>query len=758
MPTITLSAADVAGSTISNLHFGLNATADYQRFVDFRNTANNLIDGGLEIRTVRYPGGSETEKYFDITNWDNSLWDDGNGRSGTIIPMSEFMAYCVENGIQPVVVIPISNIMMVPAGSTLAVFDPGTEAALKTFVKAALEMMGDVGVDAFELGNEYWGTLGAVPYANVAGPAAIVVQEAIDEYMAENAVGAEFSDPDILAQLFVDASDGGFTPDILATRNIKALEAFEENGGFDAIDGLTAHFYFKDGKNLGQAHEHTYENIEIAMSYMYDMFQTWQNAAGPDRDLSFFITEWNTHLHVESYLGLQQVAPILEMFTQHLTHGVDSMQLWAMQYNNAAISAPNNQVNFMGEFLTLLQEKSVGMSALDIDIANTNLDIHAFSDGETAVMFVTSLVGSLQSVDLDLNTLFPWLDSYTLSNIGVDPNSLDGIYRNKVDWLPHLEPDAEMLLDTNVTFTTDANGMVTFNLDGYELVMIEFDLGPASDINGTAKDDMLTGTLYGETIFGGNKGDEIDGGGGNDVIFADGFGFSGQDTVHGNTGNDRIHGGNWNDLLFGDEGNDHLYGGDFHDFLFGGLGDDHLFGEVAHDTLFGEKGDDYLDGGVGNDTLHGGRDNDILKGNWGNDVLNGDDGNDILEGHAHNDTLNGGKGNDNLNGQWGDDTLDGGAGNDLIKGATGNDDLTGGTGADVFQFTAFHNTDTIRDFEDGVDMIEIIANPGTTFADIQLAQSGGDTILTFTQSGATLSVTLEGIAATQIDASDFIFA
>lgn len=65
--------------------------------------------------------------------------------------------------------------------------------------------------------------------------------------------------------------------------------------------------------------------------------------------------------------------------------------------------------------------------------------------------------------------------------------------------------------------------------------------------------------------------------------------------------------------------------------------------------------------------------------------------------------------NNFLYGTQGYDTLDGGAGNDYLRGYAGNDLLTGGDGADRFVFErtfAANGTDTITDFEAGVDILD----------------------------------------------------
>jgi Ca2+-binding RTX toxin-like protein len=118
------------------------------------------------------------------------------------------------------------------------------------------------------------------------------------------------------------------------------------------------------------------------------------------------------------------------------------------------------------------------------------------------------------------------------------------------------------------------------------------------------------------------------------------------------------------------------------DYLYGMGGNDQLFGYRGEDRLYGGSGDDRLNGGEGADTDH----------------LFGEDGNDTLFGG------------------YGDDFLDGGAGNDTLYGGPGKDEMIGGSGADLFRWARgdangnllqLEGVDTIRDFESGVDTIDI---------------------------------------------------
>ncbi|MEM8716294.1 MAG: hypothetical protein AAGE92_11050, partial [Cyanobacteria bacterium P01_G01_bin.4] len=132
---------------------------------------------------------------------------------------------------------------------------------------------------------------------------------------------------------------------------------------------------------------------------------------------------------------------------------------------------------------------------------------------------------------------------------------------------------------------------------------------------------------------------------------------------------------------------------------------------VAGDKIYGDNGGNRLSGlgGV-----------DLLRGRGGNDILSGGDDRDFLLG-------------DN--------------GNDVLLGGSGNDVLQGGDDADIFVLGQDNGTDTIVDFELGVDRIGLtggIAVGDLTFSGNRL-QLGGDTL-----------AVLQGVNTSALEASDFI--
>ena len=148
-------------------------------------------------------------------------------------------------------------------------------------------------------------------------------------------------------------------------------------------------------------------------------------------------------------------------------------------------------------------------------------------------------------------------------------------------------------------------------------------------------------------------------------------------------------------------------------------------------------------GSVFSDTVHGNGVGNNVRGGSGNDVLNGYKGWDKLFGQAGNDFLYGGAGNDVLNG---------GAGNDRLFGGAGNDRLTGGAGKDVFVFAKGAGADTITDFQDGVDRIQINI-PSVKFADVSISDATDGALVAV----GGIRIMLSGIDATQLTQADFVF-
>ncbi|MEO1094033.1 MAG: phytase [Cyanobacteria bacterium J06638_28] len=178
-----------------------------------------------------------------------------------------------------------------------------------------------------------------------------------------------------------------------------------------------------------------------------------------------------------------------------------------------------------------------------------------------------------------------------------------------------------------------------------------------------------------------------------------------------------------------------------------------LKGDANANILNGFGGDDTIAGRAESDIIYGGEGDDVLRGDrnsrksggiiGGDDVIYGGAGNDRIGGKAGNDQLFGGEGDDAIWGDDGDDLLRGGLGNDTLTG----DDFSGGSGSDTFALAMGEGTDTIVDFEVGIDFIGLVGS--LSFTDLSFngnAISVGDETL----------AELSGVATTTLTAASFI--
>jgi len=170
--------------------------------------------------------------------------------------------------------------------------------------------------------------------------------------------------------------------------------------------------------------------------------------------------------------------------------------------------------------------------------------------------------------------------------------------------------------------------------------------------------------------------------------------------LRGLGGNDSLTGSSFGDKVYGDDGNDTLSGGaGGTDTLTGGAGNDtYEFG--AGDVIVEQAG---AAGGV--DTLRGATALSLLNiANVERATLTGS-GNVSATGNALANLLTGNGGANTLSGREGNDTLNSGDGADTLIGADGRDQLDPGAGADVVRILQVaHSTGPARDVVIGMNL------------------------------------------------------
>ena len=263
--------------------------------------------------------------------------------------------------------------------------------------------------------------------------------------------------------------------------------------------------------------------------------------------------------------------------------------------------------------------------------------------------------------------------------------------------------------------------------------------------------DNAWGGQGNDTLFGGTGLDRLNGNSGDDSI----FGGKGGDIIQGGKGEDYIEGGNQSDQINGGAQSDEIYGGTGDDEIRGGTGADLIYGGSGGDLIFGGSFDDLIFGGHGADTLNGGADDDVIYGGESDDKLNGNSGDDSLFGDTGNDRLNGGSGADFLDGGAQSDRLFGGDGTDVLIGGLSDDLLTGGADADTFVFADVVNHDEIRDFEVGLDLLDLTAY-GADAATTALEGATQTADGTLIDLGGNGSILLSGVSLADLTIADFV--
>ena len=124
-----------------------------------------------------------------------------------------------------------------------------------------------------------------------------------------------------------------------------------------------------------------------------------------------------------------------------------------------------------------------------------------------------------------------------------------------------------------------------------------------------------------------------------------------------------------------------------------------------------------------------------------------------IVGTKHPDSLTGTDADEVIKGLKGNDTLSGLGGKDWLFGGKGDDLLEGGHDSDRFVLTSHYGTDTISDFEDGIDYLGLDA--GLTFGQLSIDSVDHNTQISITDSGEILAE-LTGISGEDITEADFI--
>lgn len=560
------------GETVTQQHFGANYLAHLEN-ATFDGVEGSFFSAAaaLGIDDFRYPGGTIAEEFFDITDENHFVPNNGsalecpsllgNGETNSMVNLYDFLQNVQSSDGSATIVIP--TIVFAEAINSN---DPSAigevENQIKEFIQNCLEMPNGNLIGAFEIGNEYpaFLDLDGAPDAALSSPvdfAKIMVNFSvwIDEVFQD--LGLE-QPPEILVQTpFVQYGGKGVVQYINHIMSLESegsgVESLES--AFAAIDGFIIHSY------VTEIYSGDYDALDLdfqIVDRMSDAFGAYLAQLGlPAKDYSINITEWNIRNKYVSQLDLGKTdlaISMLDQFHQLVSLGADTMHVWPIlhnTHNSLSEIGEDGEVSLhhAGELFSSLQEHVVGMNVVESDTyisidsdEDPELLFHAFQSETGAVVYVTNISDTFVEAAFDLSEL----------NIG--NMSYEVTYFS----------DAESPGSVEVSDT-----FVEVDIDSATIMQITFSAAP-----------ILIECFRG--------------------------GYTNQDGLYsGSDSADFLKGGGGDDTIRGFEGDD---------LLVGKAGDDTLYGNQGNDTLIGDAGDDVIHSGQGRDEI-------VFREDWGNDLV-----------------------------------------------------------------------------------------------------------------------------------------
>lgn len=597
------------GQTITANLFGANLLFDR----DSLDLANLGAGGGsylnaieaFDFKTLRYPGGAITEKYFNLRNPNSSIQ---NGVEVT--PLDDFLKFCGQNDIKAIIVIPTVRLFGEVRDSDGNRYTAVNDAVIRKFILDTLAEARAHGtrIDAFELGNEWYSEMSATEYGRIASRLGLIVQDAIDEFRGNGGADANWVEPKILAQTGHRGRATEETTDIVSEFTAEELSA---------IDGLVTHRFLNDEVNV-------FWKDGIGDSY-YGQFEQWRSAAEritSGIDLDFYVTEWNVKGKNAYETGLRSASSIVWLFSELVAAGVSNASFWAILQNNPQNLTVSNGLpgsewqglSISGEMFKMLREETCGMRLITsedlswqlLTIPSGPVLLEAFGNANRNLLYLSSRSDQSMSKSIDISHLADNAHYAFVTILGVKAGK------------DPLDPNARPVVTTVYRNLLDEGGMISVDLQPWETAQISVLKGSTGlRAKGSTYDDDMVLSSRSDSARTFEGSDLVSAGSGHDLLFLG----SGNDTAKGGLGHDKIVAGFGTDLLFGgfgDDtllgmgGDDHILGGAGHDLVRGGVGADLLIAEAGRDTLRGGPGGDTLDGGAGLDHLYGGMGADVF--------------------------------------------------------------------------------------------------------------------------------------------------
>jgi len=488
----------VAGEEITQSLFGGNFLFTRDKLGD-AGTFDELSDT-LGTENLRYPGGSITERLFDISNPDRtSAYDYKKDDVVDTLPLSEFFDFAEQFDKSVTIVLPTRLSLSDDAdanGDRYADFD---EDLLSKFVQDVVSgIYGNVEIDAFEIGNEYWGAgeMTTVEYGRLSSRMTEVINDSLDKISLSH---PEAKDVDIVVQMGTNfkyasldeeyenlptsdevldqlSDDYKMVFDETAlfssgeinwtkVANFQILNEFDSVSEIEGLDAVAGHVYSRELAVPG-SRNFVLDTIDATWLEKYPELKT-------------YVTEWNqkggTEALGEGDYGLKQAHEILNILEEFSEHGVDVAHVWPLSQNTPNALSRGfefDELSPAGEMFKMTEEELPGTTALKFsgsessqtEVSSNGIDVHAFASTDKLVFYLASTNDSPSSTVLDVQQLFSSATSVSAKYLGVQDGDNPGNINVKatIDELSQGEIDSEFYID----------GLLQVDLDPFEILQV----------------------------------------------------------------------------------------------------------------------------------------------------------------------------------------------------------------------------------------------------------------------------------------------
>lgn len=492
MPEI--SAYGFMGSEASQGLFGANVLA----------TRSSLEQGGdydrlieeLGVGSFRYPGGSLTERYFDITNPNASLVTDRDtGETRDFIPLNEALSYAGAEGLSVTVVIPTRNLLSTTADANGDRFAAIDEDALRGFVRDVVSgVHGSAEIEAFELGNEYWGSgqMTSVEYGRLASEMAVIVNDELNALNSDADIivqsGANFDYARLNEQFSSDMSGADIVAALNASHglNLDADSLYssgEVNWTNVANEMILSEFDTEAERSaVDQVAVHVYSRGQVTESqrsfFLNNTDETWGEQI-PEAQIA--VTEWNTagntgSLDRNSDYGLHQSHEMINIMEEFLRYDVETAHVWPLIQNTPnTLSVDDGQADLTpgGAIFSMMQEALPGKTAIDLtpesgadtEVEEDGIALHGFWEPDELLFYVAATEEGGADTSVDFSGLVSEAGRVEITVLGVTEGDPIGANTSTVE-IEALDP-ASVMAGTTLSVQMNQGEIMQVRMFGF---------------------------------------------------------------------------------------------------------------------------------------------------------------------------------------------------------------------------------------------------------------------------------------------------